>query len=85
MSSSTRRTRALWLGAATAISGPLLIGAPALAGTTSATDLAATGPTIEVIGRRPAPLDTETGLSTMATTVQETPQAINVIDRKSVV
>jgi catecholate siderophore receptor len=80
MSSSARRTHVLWLGAATAISGSILIGAPACAGTTAAaSDLAATGPTIEVIGRRPAPLDTETGLSTMATTVQDTPQAINLI------
>jgi catecholate siderophore receptor len=80
MSSSARRTHVLWLGAATAISGSMLIGAPACAGTTAAaSDLAATGPTIEVIGRRPAPLDTETGLSTMATTVQDTPQAINLI------
>jgi catecholate siderophore receptor len=73
-----RRPHALWLGAATAVAGPLLIGAPVLAGTT-ATDMAAPNVTIDVVGKRQARLDIATGLAAMPTTVQDAPQAINVI------
>lgn len=83
---SPSSARSLWLGASAAIAAHMIVGAPVFAATVagaaaSAGEGTAESPSqIEVVGRREAPLDRDTGLSTLPTTVQDTPQAINVID-----
>ena len=76
---TSSHTRSLWLGASAAVAAHMIVGAPAHAATTAAEGTSETPAQVEVIGKR-APLDRETGLSTLTTTVQDTPQAINVID-----
>lgn len=74
---SSRAFRALWLGGAAALSSPLLIGAPARAATDAAA-LADSAPVV-VTGHRVTPLEGDTGLATLPTSVRETPQAITVL------
>jgi catecholate siderophore receptor len=71
-SNSHRLPPALWLSAATAAAAPFIVATPAHAA-------ANMGEPVEVVGRRIAPLDVGTGLATLPTTVQDTPQAITVI------
>ncbi len=73
-------TRSLWLGASATVAAHMIVGAPAQAATVTGIGTAESPAQVEVIGKREAPLDRETGLSTLPTTVQDTPQAINVID-----
>ena len=69
--------RSLWLGASAAVAAHMIVGGTAHAATTAAS-AAETPAEVEVIGKR-APLDHDTGLSVMPTSVQDAPQAINVI------
>ena len=70
------RRRPVWAGCGAALIGAASLGSAAQAADDSA---AAAVDTVVVTGKR-NPLDTGTGLATALTTVQDTPQAITVID-----
>ncbi len=77
-SNGNRLPNALWLATATAATAPFIVALPTQAAVTTAVETVVSDP-VDVVGKRVAPLDIDTGLSTMPVTVQDMPQAITVI------